>query len=524
MAQANQVDITKLRYVLYARKSTSDEGSQVRSLGDQIKDCEKLANSLGINVVAKFQESKSAKKPNRRPVFSQILKDIEAKKYDAILCWHPDRLCRNMLEGGQIINMLDESVLKDIRFHSHQFSNDANGKMLLGMLFVFSKQYSDDLSAKVSRGIDGNFDDGKSSGSPKWGYDRSDIDGIYRPNEFFDVMQQAWRQRSQGKTNSSILEFLLESGYHRMTKLTKKNKKVKKIIPTEKSLGVAFRDPFYYGLLVQADQTTDLREIYKFEAMIDESLFNEVQALAYTRKRDINPKKLVEFKPLMHMVFCGVCNNPRWMMTGKNKPGGSKHHVLSYRCDNKACERTVRSIRAFNVFNGIYSLLDNLELTDEAYGRYSKRIDSFTDTKIISIKQDIRSKRGAKAHKNKELEELSLSLGTINKKSPAYAINEARIAQLALECSELEVSIGILEDKISNPSKIKLTKEQFLNLIKSAPDKMRAGSAVEKDRLARILFLNLRIDNEKALSVIWREPFASLVKAIELPYGTRERT
>jgi len=85
-----------------------------------------------------------------------MLADIEAKKYDAILCWHPDRLCRNML---------DESVLRDIRFHSHQFSNDANGKMLLGMLFVFSKQYSDDLSAKVGRGMKGNFSEGKSSGS-----------------------------------------------------------------------------------------------------------------------------------------------------------------------------------------------------------------------------------------------------------------------------------------------------------------------------------------------------------------------
>ena len=71
---------------------------------------------------------------------------------------------------------------------------------------------------------------------------------------------------------------------------------------------------------------------------------------------------------------------------------------------------------------------------------------------------------------------------------------------------------------------VRLTKEQFLNLIKSASSKMRAGDAVEKDRLAQILFLNLRVDNKNALSVIWREPFASLVKAIELSSGARERT
>ncbi len=98
------------------------------------------------------------------------------------------------------------------------------------------------------------------------------------------------------------------------------------------------------------------------------------------------------------------------------------------------------------------------------------------------------------------------------------------IEQLAIETQQLREDIDKLKDKIANPSKIKLTKEQFLNLVKSAPDKMRAGSAVEKDRVARILFLNLRINDKNGLSVIWKEPFDSLVKAIEMSSGADERT
>lgn len=523
MGRTSETDITKLRYVLYTRKSTTDEGSQIRSLGDQKKDCEKLASALGIKVVASFNESKSAKKPNQRPVFNQIIKDIEASKYDAILCWHPDRLCRNMLEGGQIINMLDEGILKDIRFHSHQFSNDANGKMLLGMLFVFSKQYSDDLSAKVTRGVEGNFNEGKSSGTPKWGYER-DMDGLYRPNEFFEMTKKAWLMRSNGDTNAVILEYLLENDYHRKTKLNKKNKTVKKIFPTEKTLSLIFRDPFYYGVLIQADQTNDLRSIYNFAPMVDEETFNKIQTLGYARNKDVNPKKRLEFKPLSRLVFCGVCNDTKWMVVGKNKPGGSQHHVLTYRCDNPVCDRITKSVRAKYVFEAIYSLLEGLELTDEAYERYSKRIEVYTDSKIVEIKQDIASKRGSLAHKKKELEELSLSLGKIDSNSRAFVINEQRIAVLAHESDEIEDKLVKLEVKIDNPNKIKLSKDEFLNLIKTAPDKIRAGSAIEKDRIARILFLNLRLDNEKALSVIWREPFASLVKAIEMSPGADERT
>ncbi len=45
-----ELDFTKLKYVLYARKSTDDPQRQVRSIGDQIFECKQLAASLGITV------------------------------------------------------------------------------------------------------------------------------------------------------------------------------------------------------------------------------------------------------------------------------------------------------------------------------------------------------------------------------------------------------------------------------------------------------------------------------------------
>lgn len=522
-----EVDRTKLRYVLYARRSTTDEGSQVRSVPDQVKYCKRLAELSGLNIVDTIRENGSAKKPDRkkRPKFYDVLEEIEnGGKYDAILSYAPDRLSRNMLDGGRIINLLDEGKIKDLQFPTHHFTNDPSGKLTLGIMFSISKHFSDDLSQKVRRGVSGNLEEGKSGGQPKWGYEREE-DGLYRPNEWFDTIQEAWYMRARGATNLAVLDYLLEKGYHRMTKINRKNKTKKKIVPTEKSVGQMFRDPFYYGILEQTEQTIDIRTYhFDFVPMIDEETYNQVQALAYTRKRDTSSKKRLEFKPLSRMVYCGVCRSDRWMLVGKNKPGGSPHHVLSYRCDNAECTRSPKSVRAKYIFDAIYELLERLELSDEAYERYSKRIESFTDAKIIKIKEEIASKRGAYAHKKKELDELSLGLGKISRSSPAYPINENKIEQLAIDIQELQEEIDGLREKIANPSKIKLTKEQFLNLVKLAPDKMRAGSAVEKDRVARILFLNLTVDNEKRVSPIWKEPFSSLVQAIEMSSGAREKT
>lgn len=122
---------------MYLRKSTEDEGRQIRSIKDQERDCRELAQRLGLNVVEVVSEEKPAKKPNNRPIFNSVLKRIRAREFDAVIAWHPDRLARNVAEAGKIIHVLDTDVVKDIRFMSHQFSNDANGKILLGMLFVF---------------------------------------------------------------------------------------------------------------------------------------------------------------------------------------------------------------------------------------------------------------------------------------------------------------------------------------------------------------------------------------------------
>lgn len=131
----------------------------------------------------------------------------------------------------------------NLRFVSHQFSNDANGKMLLGMLFVFSKHYSDDLSAKVPRVVRGNLDDGKSGGTPKHGYIRDDDTGMYQPIEgMFELISTAWDMRATGVSNRDILAYLNEHNYQR---LTKKNGRVLRM--TESTLSKMFQDPFYYG-------------------------------------------------------------------------------------------------------------------------------------------------------------------------------------------------------------------------------------------------------------------------------------
>src|SRR5579859_5852506 len=107
-----------------------------------------------------------------------------------------------MLEGGGLIDMIDTNGIKDLKFETHHFTKDANGKMLLGMAFVLSKQYSDDLSQKVTRGVRRRFAEGKTS-AQKNGYINDA--GIYKPDgKNFDLICLAWQMRKEGVSVEQI--------------------------------------------------------------------------------------------------------------------------------------------------------------------------------------------------------------------------------------------------------------------------------------------------------------------------------
>ncbi len=517
--EPRETDITKLKYALYARKSTEDEGRQVRSIKDQINDCLKLATDLGISVSKPYiEETKSAKTPHRRDKFTQLLKDVKNKKYDGILCWHPDRLARNMIEAGQIIDMLDNRVLKDLRFVSHQFSNDANGKMLLGMLFVFSKHYSDDLSQKVNRGVKGNFAEGKSSGAPKHGYDRDSVTGLYKPiPKKHDLIKEAWRMRSENLEIKDIITFLNDNGYHRKTR---DGREIKATVGT---LSKMFQDPFYYGVLVQAGQTVDLNEVYNFVPATNRETYERVQEISYSKSRGMyRQKKNATFYPLRQFVICAFCENK--MYVGKSQPQKKKYlPKLYYRCEGKNCSRRESnipvSVRAKVVFDWVQQFLEtDFKKVANEYDRYSALIDEQSDTKRIQIKTQISSKQGALNHIHREIDERAMALSTL-KAGVAHDTVERKLEELENEAVELEALITRLKDKLTDKSKMKLNKEQFLNLIETAPDKMKAGTVEQKDRIVRIIFLNLKVGDQKVDSYLCNEPFASMLELAQISSG-----
>lgn len=517
------VDRTKLRYALYVRKSTDDDSKQLRSLDDQIAECEAAAKRLGIYLVKPYlREKKSAKISNNRPVFTKMLQDIRQGTYDGIMAWHPDRLARNMREGGELIDMLDERVLKDLCFVTHYFTNDANGKMLLGMAFVFSKHYSDDLSQKVTRGVRRSFWEGKSSGTPKYGYIR-DEQGIYQPDgRNFELTSEAWWMRKNGATYREIADFLKREGFGRRIKGRRAKRKGQVIVLDWRRLTKMFSDPFYYGVLVQAGKTVDLRTLpgYNFQPAVSEEDWQHVQALAYTRRRRVQVKERKPFYPLKGLVKCLNCGHAMYA-------GASKGHkrYLYYRCDTKGCSRTPKSIRANKVFDGIYRLFEGgLGLTAADYEHYRTRLGSINERKREQLAIKLHSAQGARSAVQRDITDRSLAIVNYDKDSTIWKVNNEEIKKLAAQLEGLEHDITHITQDMHKVEGQSVSIEQFLNLSKLAGIKLKSAGPAAKDRVCRMVFLNLVVDTEKVVDFKIREPFASLVESKKFLSGAPEAT
>lgn len=243
---------------------------------------------------------------------------------------------------------------------------------------------------------------------------------------------------------------------------------------------------------------------------ITEEEYNKVQAMDNTKRPNLRSKKRRTFYPLRQFVKCAHCG--KYMLVGPST-GRLKKRYLYFRCDNKDCPMKGKGVRANEIFNAIYAELEKLKFDQKTYEDFAKKVGNATKEKIAELKTDKRSLMGSIQHIRKEMERESDNYAKLTEKgreSMEKRYNE-KLEDYENQIIDLQARIDDIDDKIIDPTKMQMSLDEFLNLANSAVDKMKAGTAVEKDELCRILFLNLIFDHEKGASFPWKEPFSMLV-------------
>ena len=181
-----------LRYFLYARKSSESEDRQVQSIEDQVSRLKELAADQSLEIKEVLIEAKTAKKPNCRPVFTEMLKRIEKGDAQGILCWQINRLSRNPIESGELSWMLQQGALKCIQTIDRQYLPDDN-VLLFNIETGQANQFIIDLRKNSMRGMVGKADRGWLPSRAPLGYLNEKLENIIiEDTERFNTVRKMW--------------------------------------------------------------------------------------------------------------------------------------------------------------------------------------------------------------------------------------------------------------------------------------------------------------------------------------------
>lgn len=343
-----------ITYCLYARKSSESDERQAMSIDSQIKEMQVLAQREKLIVKEIREESHSAKLSGQRPIFNQLLTDIEGGEFSGILTWAPDRLSRNAGDLGKLVDLMDQEKLKQIKTYSQTFSNNPNEKFLLMILCSQAKLENDNRGINVKRGLRAKCEMGWRPGLAPIGYKNiltnNRISQIILDEKRAPVIKQMFeRVANKGHSGRVIKRWLDRIGFR-----TNKDKSLalSKVFAT-------LENPFYYGWF----EFNGVKYKGLHPPIVTKALFDKVQKQLTVPPKEWH-KKEFPFKVLCKCGSCGggVTAEEKYK---KLKYGGFTKHIY-YHCARSVdydCDEPY--ITQEDLISQLIAQIDNIKIDEK---------------------------------------------------------------------------------------------------------------------------------------------------------------
>lgn len=541
----------EIEYIIYCRKSTDESSNkQVTSIPRQIAECVAYAEREKLNIALKpdnfsmfeteteihkedickdeddrvtyhdtrhlyiIKEQDSAKTPANRKKWTKLAGLIKEGKVRGLLSYSPDRQARNMLEGGELIDFVDHEILK-LRYTNFHFEPTASGKMMLGIWFVFSKQYSDKLSEDVTAGNKRASGKGETLGYLKHGYKRGEDSKWHKDERTYAMVAEAFKLKIEEKwSDSKIARHMELDGF-----CYKYGDAWRKM--THQKLSKMWTDPFYYGTWIRGgcDPIDLLAVDERFEPMITriEHEFlceHSRRSMAEKMKREINLVDDIETIRVMDSgflldkdgnEFCVALPNKKKRFFPKLETlqeGNTKavladvvapHQIQLYN------NRTQKSISFEKIDKVIREKITHLHMTDEDYLAYL----CYAKEKLREILNEFDEERQRHQLQINSLTNQKNDFLTDNLSSKSRDFEEETLYQKKKK--EFKDKIEFHENqikKISKDEEIEIfSTETMIKFMKNAHEYYDKCSYVQKAHIIKILFLNMVYHHEKWLEL-----------------------
>ena len=476
------------KFFLYARKSSEAEERQAMSIEAQLHELTELATRENLVIIETFIESKSAKTPGRNE-FAKMIEKIHASKEPVgIIAWHPDRLARNSIDGGQIIYLIDIEKIAALRFPTFWFEPTPQGLFMLQVAFGQSKYYSDNLSENVKRGIRQKLRRGEYGQIAPIGYVNNPKTKNIEPEPLKSkIIQRIYKEFAEGKHS-------IESARHRLGFFGILSKSGKPI--SHSVMHFVLTNPLYTGVIVSKGESYE----GKFQPLISRATFETVQAKL---KEASKPKKL---KRQHHfaasgLLKCKECESAISAQFAKGNGGTYRY----YRCTKKKGKCSQSYLREDLMQNQLQELVQMVTLPEGWGHKMLAQVDAWQmeeQKSIIAFAQTVETKLKETEQRLDKLINAFLD-DTIDKS--AYLQKKDELVKLKLELIQKKADFGQKGKLWVEPLRGWLDTLQNAERLNEKPDFTEIKTFLEKVGTNRFL-------QDKKVCMDWIAPYDLISK------------
>lgn len=482
-----------IKYIVYCRKSSEQKDRQALSIEAQKRELLEFAHKEQLNVVEIFEESQSAYKMGR-PIFDKMMKYIESGVANAILTWKPDRLARNAMDGGRIIQSMDDNFLQEIRTPYEMFKQTDN-RMMVYIHFGMSNDYSRQISANVKRGNREKYSRGEFVGKAPLGYLNAKVgisSNIIPDPEKAILVKKLFSEYING--NNTVVDIVNKAEEWGLKGVFGKS-------IAKSGMYKILRNPVYYGLYKHSGEYHQ----GSYEPLINKDLYDRVQVLLKDKGK---PRKTGWIKHTYKgkLIKCGECGCSITASTKiKHYSTGNTGIYTYYHCTKRRGSCSQKPISENEMESMLKQNVYQLEIDKEVWdlgvsllkAKHSEQFAHVVDSQKLIQKEEEKI--------NKDLEKL-LNMRLDEEITAEEFLNSKK----TLIDKKLQIKEKINDREQTSNNWLELS-EKFFETAVQVRDVMESDNNQRKRELIQTVGWNL-ILKDKNLDFSFRKPYDVLLK------------
>lgn len=499
----NEADMEKILGKMQGKSNTpipacgycrfSSDLQREESIEAQQRIITEYAEKNGYEIIEWYIDRAYSGKTVNRPDFQRLLNDISSNdcRFKTVIVHKMDRFSRNAAQALEYKGVLQDYGIELVST-AEQIKDDANGKLLYGIMATINQYYIDNLSNEVLKGLKENaLKSYYNGGKPCLGYKIVDKKYVIEESEAV-IVKKIFQMAADGYGYNTIIKELNARGYKTKAGNNFGKNSLYDLIQNERYKGV-----YIFNKRVKRNSQNkrnnrkykDPSEIIRIEngcpPIVSKELWDRANAARkMTARLSTNAKNNYL---LSGLVYCGECGSK---MHGNPRKKGANGYC-TYRCN---CQATKLNCSCKEIRTDVLEEFVISNLTEHFFN--PEVIDIITDEINIKLRESLNSEKEEIRKLKSSLSGLRLTRNNIVDAIAKSGFNQALSEKLDSTEKQIAEYESMIRKDEEQKSEITITREEVKEKIDCLKQHMLNPANVEQTKFVLQQYIDrITVDN-----------------------------